>query len=379
MGAFDFMIKAPVAELHFTEPGNSTTGFVSEWSAAPMHRFYTDIDLSAFALPKGSYVRRTTNNGAFYYFTSYGTALEASRLVNRKFPPDNIWRWETPVSQILNLSDEVRARFGDVMSMEAQMTVMTHRKQRHEFNMLLLPSAVQALALLAGHLAEPIFDYTSLRVDDAAIDAAYQHRVIGDGETYAGSELWQARTRLWSALGEADPIKSFNGSSIDTTAPRLAECLGIVISQVQTWAQLTSVPDPRVDAVTKDGKRLTLPVVLGIWPNKNAAIAALGLDPKPSNGHAPAAVNGHSNGTNGHSNGHSNGHAPANGTNGSLPVPVSWGGYVNEWKQEVVSLKNSYEGQPKPVVVAALRQREAELASTYSASVDEILAWWDQV
>jgi hypothetical protein len=60
-------------------------------------------------------------------------------------------------------------------------------------------------------------------------------------------------------------------------------------------------------------------------------------------------------------------------------VPAAWGAYVDQWKGEVKALKASYEGQPKPVVLAALHERRSELESTYSATVEDFLAWWELV
>lgn len=344
--------------------GGGVYGLAGQWSCSVVFRFYSDQKLEDYEQTYDG--KRATDNGAFYYFRSYEQAERAGKVVGEKYPPNTVWRWEIPTANIVNLMDEeTRSKFGDVMTQEASVVTLMSKKQRHELHMLLLPSAVQSLAMVAGWIDHQIFDYESLRVDPEMVDDDYQARVIGTGESgYERSELWQARAKIWAALGEDNPkLYTVNQGKNDTQCERLRWCLNIIYQPTQVWARLVSVPDPRVDAMTKTEKRLQIPIVAQMWRDKASMMKDLDLEDK-----VRVDINtGQAVSTNGTS---SNG-ASSNG----LHVPTAWAGYTDDWKNYVREVIKPFTGKPQPVIIAELRKMDKTLQENYSATAEEFIAW----
>lgn len=346
--------------------GGGVYGFAGEWMASIVFRFWSDQKLEDYGQTYDA--KRSNDNGTFYYFHSHEAASKAGEAVGEKYPPNTVWRWEIPTANIVNiLDDTTRAKFGDVMSQEVSVVTLMSKKSRHELHMLMLPSAVQSLALLGGMIDHKIFDYESLRVDSEMIDDAYQAQMIGNGDGYEKSELWQARARIWEALGETNPkLYTVNQGKFDVSAPKLRSCLNIVYRPTNVFARLVGVPDPRVDAMTKAEKRLQVPVVAQVWRDRESMIADLDLEEKVRvdiNTGQVVATNGASNG------------ASSNG----LHVPAAWAGYVDDWKTYVRTVIKPFAGKPQPIIIAELRKMDKTLQETYSASAEEFIAWLGEV
>jgi hypothetical protein len=288
-----------------------------------------------------------------------------SKIVGRQFGPNTTWRWEIPTSEILNIDDERRAKFGDVLTYEVNVTSMMAKKNRHELHMIALPSAVQSIALLGGFIKQPVFDYETLRVDPKIIDYNYQMETIGNDAIYEDTVLWRARKDLWAALGESDPKKytvAQGSKKFDTLSIVLGRCLNIIYRPTTLVARLVNVPDPRVDAVGKkedeegNKKHLSLPVIAQAWKSKDECMAELDITPK-----AATPVNG--------ADGHVNG----------LTIPAMWAGYPGDWKNTVREILSAYAGKPKPMIQKALEGRQDELLTNYGASPADFLAWSEHV
>lgn len=340
-------------DVHIPAGGNFVRGIVGPYKIRIYYSFWSETMLEDLGLSSDMMNRR--ENGTFYYWKSYADAVEVSKAMGRTYDPNTVWRWETPVSAILGAGDEFKATlmnsFGDNYSQEVQVTGLRARG-RHEFHLLTLPSAIQALALVAGFITEPVFDYSSLGdLRDEHITEELEAKLIGNGLT---GELGDARKRLWEALGEDDAntytVKS--GNPTDTVSPKLAQCLQLVYAPATIWAQAISIPNPSVAAVTKAGKRLRCFVVTGIWSNDDAAKEALDLGDDSTGTTA---------------------------TGGGLKVPSSWASMETKWREYVVALKKEYKGKPMAVVTAALEQRDQELRETYDAGASDFLAWWNEV
>lgn len=370
--AFDFLWKTtePTATATKLPESGGVSGFAGQWTCNVVYRFWSAEKLEDYGQSYAA--KRATNSGAFYYFHTQEAASVAGKAVGQEYPPNTIWRWETPVSTIVNIMDEeTRGRFGDVITQEVNIATLMSKKQRHELHMITLPSAVQALAIFGGLISSKVFDYESLRVDHDVIDDAYQARVIGNGDAgYENSELWQARIALWKALGENNAkAYTLNQGKFDAKGEALRMCLNIIYQPTTLWARLVTVPDPRVDATYGDeGKRLTLPIVAQIWKDKADMMKTLEIEDKP----AVAHVNG--NGSNGSA---AKVVQPAsNGMNGNgLHVPAAWAGYVEDWKNYVREVIKPFAGKPQPVIASELKKMDNELQQNYSATADEFIAW----
>lgn len=340
--------------------GGGIQGFAGQWTCSIVYRFWTPEKPEDYEVTPD--FKRTNENGSFCYFLDYEVAKAAGDKMRQQYPPNTVWRWEIPTSNILNImDDENRAKFGDVMSQEVTISSLMSKKSRHELHMITLPSAVQAMAIVAGFIDHKIFDYESLRVDPDVIDDAYRQMIIGGESSYEQSKLWQARVQLWAALGETNPkTYTLNQGKFDAQAGYLRACLGIIYRKTELWARVTSVPDPRVDAKTRAGKHLQLPVVAQIWKDKADLMRDLELEE-----HAIMPTNGH---TNGHTNG-----------NGKLKLPEVWANEIDSWKGYVREITAPYKGKPDAVVKAALRERDAEFQQTYMATAEDFIAWMNEV
>jgi hypothetical protein len=366
---FDFLwgndaILPPSSDIKLPESGG-TQGMAGEWSCQIVYRFWHDMDIADedMASANGAYIGKNGfQTGAFHYFKTYDSANAVGKLLNKQYGPNTVWRWEIQTANIVNIDDELRAKFGETMSYEVSVSSLMSKKNRHELHMIALPSAIQALALMAGMMKEPVFDYESLRVDPAIVDEAYQEEIIGSA-TYENSKLWEMRKLIWAALGESDPKKYTvaQGGKFDTLSTTLAQCLNIIYRPTKIWARLTNVPDPRVDALSNreddagNRKRLTIPVTAQMWKTKEECLADLDITPST----------GDSTTTNGKSNG--------------PKVPAVWADYPSQWKENVQEILAAYSGKPKVVVQKALEGRAEELFTNYGATPEDYLAWSDIV
>lgn len=357
--AFDFLWKDadPIGvSARLPEGGSGVSGFAGQWTCQLVYRFYTAEKLEDYNITPDA--KRVTTNGAFCYFHDYEVAAAAAKKLHQEYPPNTVWRWEIPTINIVNLTnDEVRAKFSDVMTQEVTVSTLMSKKNRHELHMVTLPSAVQAMALVAGFIDAPVFNYESLNIDPDHIDDAYQTMMIGQGTDYEKSTLWQARTELWKALGEINPkAYTLNQGKFDATAGYLRLCLGLIYRKTEIHARLVSVPDPRADAVTNAGKHLQLPVVAQVWKDRAALMADLDLEDA-----APAVSNGN----------HANGN--------ELTIPGDWQNYPADWKNLVKEILAPYAGKPKPIIQKELEGQNATLQSTYGATAADFLAWAEHV
>lgn len=354
----------PVEPVKLPE-GNTGQGMAGAWSCNLCYRFWHDqpIVKEDLAIANGHYLgNKSFPSGAFYYFKNYDAANAVAKLVGKQFGPNTTWRWEIPTADILNIDDDMRAKFGEVLTYEVDVVSLLAKKNRHALHMVTLPSAVQALALAGGQISKPIFDYESLRIDPKNVDYNYQMETIGNDATYEDTVLWRARKEIWAALGESDPKKYTiaQGGKFDTLSATLGRCLNIIYRPTTVVARLVNVPDPRADAVSNkedeegNKKHLTLPVVAQVWKDKSDCLSDLDITPKA----AAPADNG---------NGHTNG----------LVVPAMWAEYPADWKNTVREILSAYSGKPKPMIQKALEGRQDELLTNYGASPTDFLTWAD--
>ena len=229
--------------------------------------------------------------GSFVYWRDEEEALQAGKDLSLKYPPLMVWRWEmeTP-NRLENMSQErdMTEVFGDVLGYDVQITSLRSNKHRHNFHMIALPLAVQALAMLAGAIKEPIYNYTEL-VEKIKDDGGEEQQtpLIGMGSEYAESELWRARADIWAALGESDPSKytvdnakkrDKSKGEFDTEAALLKQCLKIYLDPSKPIASLVRINDPRADAYNASGVRLKTFAVVKMYRSTEDAVADLDIE-----------------------------------------------------------------------------------------------------
>lgn len=358
--------NTPVEPIKLPESGG-IQGMAGLWSCSVIYRIWHDqtIVKEDLETANGAYLgNKSFPTGAFYYFKTYDAGNAIAKLVGKQFGPNTVWRWEIPTANIVNIDDEMRAKFGEVLTYEVNVTSLLSKKNRHELHMVTLPSAIQAVALLGGFIKQIIFDYETLRIDPKSIDYNFQMDTIGNDAIYEDTVLWRARKDIWAALGENDPKKYTvaQGGKFDTLSATLGRCLNIVYRPTTVWARIVNVPDPRMEATSNNTddegnkKHLSLPVIAQMWKDKAACLADLDITPKAT---ATAST--------------------ANGQTNGLTIPSMWADYPTDWKTTVREILSAYAGKPKPVIQKELESRQTELLTNYGASPTDFLAWAEHV
>jgi hypothetical protein len=331
--------------------------FIAPFMAGVVHKFNSEVDLAQMEIAFDSRIN-TRSGGYQYYYKDPVAALEAAKAAGA-FNPQPVWRFETPLVNVISLKDEDKEKFkGDSITKECRITTLQSAKHRHEFHLITLPSAVAAMAKLAG-LDVPEFDLSELQNTDSIYTDEFQEKMIGGpNAVYTSSVLWQRRKALWEALGEKDPGKYTVNSSkkTDTESDKLAGCLRIVSNAWKNplWIQLVAVPDPKVDATwtTDDGtKRQTLPTVRRIFKSEAEArefhtemLKKAGIE-----------------------------EVVKTVSTSNKPLPKEWIGMEDEWKKTIDGVRPQLVGKPKPTQLKIIK--ESKMEEDLLATPDEIIAW----
>lgn len=192
--------------------------------------------------------------------------------------------------QIAKLLGEGDTRgFGEVISGEVAVRTLSSKKYRHEWQLVGFPAIVHAAARLFG-FEVPDFDISELRNQDTAFTDELFAKLCGNPDAKAGDEdhytesvYYKQRAAIWAALGEPDPTKchvTAEGTKWSTESAQLDACFQIALSSwsAPIWGRLRLVADPRVDAVSGNGNRLSLGIVTDLYASESAAREAAGDD-----------------------------------------------------------------------------------------------------
>lgn len=405
------------------------TGFVGLLMTKRFWNFYNEEDLRLYEhdyvqiegdVTKGDYYIQETTNGYQYYFLERGPAFDASKILEA-WNPRRIWRFEVDTGSVKNFaSDSALEAFGQVISQEVSVTTLDSPKYRHGYHMVALPGMVNAMALYAGFIKEPIFNIRELlsgELSNEEFTEKLQARLTGDpganmtdfeqmveiytacgndldlahsvalglaevppegtehlaGETrihYRFSKFWMRRAELWDALGEPNAeayipekmVQTDYGEDYSTDADQLVKCLGAAVRAWKDpiWARFHLVKDPRHDAVSKDGsKRWNLPYVSEIFGGGDAGEAKAAKAAKEELESRGQDSTGSSS-------------APSRSSSDGLSIPEAWEGYEEDWKAEIKREKDEHGDLP-PVPVLK------KMANTLSVEPAEIEAWWNEV
>lgn len=266
--------------------GVMTPDLIGYWSGGIAYSVLAELDKSVIE-SEGVTPSLVTGSGPWYryFFKTFDECQAAIEALNIEGfrgglrRPDQEWRFESPADKLLNMSRDDNP-FGDPAAFSVRLSTLRSKKYRHELHFISLPAAVAAAATRLGY-ANPGFPMNELLDQDTIFTDEFQAQMIGDPDTgdYSESVLWQRRATLWSALGESDPKKyqpTGTGTRFDTESEKLSLCLQILAIKwaKPVWGRLMLVPDPRVDALTKEGRRLNVPALVEIFPNETAARTA---------------------------------------------------------------------------------------------------------
>lgn len=227
------------------------------------------------------------SSGGWYWLT-YNSQEEAETAQNlldpspNKIKPGSVWSLAVDTDKILNHADvaALAKGFGERMtfttaikSLAASEKYQAH--QRHNYQFFVLPFAVQAAALAMGALVKPIYHARELTDEGAEVDNWTHEQYceyVGDPK---GTAVWQStmgqrRAELWQALGEPN-AKAYTAmgtmtpsgkkeASTNTTSEVLSKCIAFVIGKwgVPIYSRVLLVPDPRPDAKSSGGNRLSI-------------------------------------------------------------------------------------------------------------------------
>lgn len=365
-------------KIKLSEGGEFVPGYTGLWNVAVVWRVWdgSGLVLSEMGIkPDGA---QSFTSGSFYYFRNenYEMATNLCKELGLKFGPKQCWRWEMPITEWIGAPGDALEKFGELINQEVPVGGYGG-KDKNDFHMIALPSVVQALAVAAGMIPAPIYDYRKLLVTDTdSLNDDYQHRMIGGQDDWEQSELWKARTAIWAALGEPNP-KAYTvdqgNKKFDTESDKLKAALRVLYRpHTQVYARVMRVHHPSVEANNKDGNRLRVMAVTAVWKTKEEAEAAEGVEADDTVA-APAAAPTTTTAK----------VAPKASSNGTGPkVPPRWSGSSEtdwiEWLRDFLSEKKLL-GKPEPVVMAALQGIAEELDGSYLTTPEEIKPWLKRV
>lgn len=393
-----------IEPLHIPTEGFATTGFVAQWKGRVLYSIMLDLEVpqgtdsaqfganyvaylnsllagSEEKIPEPIASQRLGESGwSKHWYDKDADAREAANMLkaheglDRRPGVSTVWRFEAKSSSCLNLSPAAQDAFGDVLGWEAQISTLGSVYRRHEYHMISLPAAIAAAAT-AMEFDNPGFSLEELTEADIVYTPDFQVRVIGtepqegDGRYkhvnakggYAGSLLWQRRAALWLALGEENP-KAFrrigSGTKYDTSSKKLDTCLRIVeVPWMEpAWALLVPVRDPRIDATSKSGTRLTIPALTVIYQSQEEAQAAA---QELTGGEVAAAGND------------------------ELCLPTLWEGQEGSWREHVVKVKKALSGKPPipPNVTQAIIEVQGSLENAgvgAGVTIQDYVNWMKQ-
>jgi hypothetical protein len=157
-------------------------GFIGPVTAAVKQQFWSadEIDLESWFERDSSYKgfsERGREGSHFYYFDERDEARAAAEFVGA-YAPRQVWRFEIPSAQVLNAATDLEESWGATIGGDVRITTLNSKKYRHEFHMMALPAAVNALGMRVGVLKEPAFSLEEVEANQLWTDAI-QELLIG--------------------------------------------------------------------------------------------------------------------------------------------------------------------------------------------------------
>ncbi len=264
-----------------------SSGFVAPWNANIVYVVTTQSDRAS---EMGALFVQDRGDSGYkgLYYKDFVTAAAAAKELGELYGPATIWRFQTLVADVLNVTDTTNFRSPNLAF---EVAVRTYQSQyRHEYHLIALPAIVHTVAKTYG-ITVPEFSLDELQDPNQIFNDEFEYAMIGKpkaergaADHWANSALFQRRTALWAALGESDPLKyllpesTFGLEKYRTAAADLVACLRPAVTPwlKPVWARIDNVPDPMVSKVSKKGTRISVPVVCDMYFSKEEAIKAIG-------------------------------------------------------------------------------------------------------
>lgn len=339
-------------EIKVPEGGNFTNGFAGQWTIAPMWKYWVgeEVDLDEVGVMPDA--KQKLNNGTNVYWRpeNHESAVAAGKAIGQKFGPRAVLRWEMPTSTMLNFGGaNVNETFGDTIAFDVNMTSM-FGDSRHEYQFMFLPSLVQEMAITSGLLKERVYEYDGMMTDNEQVNPEYTKRMIGEDKNFEESELWQARVKIWQALGENDAKKYTvnQKGKTDTESKMLGGCISVTVRRQTTfWARVARVANPKEP---KEGKQAYgVWTVARIWPTKDAATAELGTKEE------------------------------VEATAGEYPeMPEGWEGASPKDFTDWIKTQFAKDlSKPRPALEATIRKSGKKLEEEFACTADDVIRFLD--
>lgn len=288
------LVTAPLEGLDF-----GAGSWIANWSIGRYYYFQTDEDYLIYnrdaaaedRVPAPDLLHKPKDTFHLFY-RDRDVAKRVNTALNGDdaYPPRYMWVFTAPTVSIKNAVDiqKIASTFSDTLCFWVRIEALEkghtrnqfgNRSSRHEYNFISLPSAVAAIAAASGYTV-PEYDLSPLTAPGAEdnFDDEFFAKYMGpsDGD-YAGTFYDTQRAKLWKALGEDDPRKTSmigsyymdkNGNKrpdpLATESEKLSSCLVIAQKDVNIWARLVNVPNPR------EG-RFRIPAITEIFVNEEHA------------------------------------------------------------------------------------------------------------
>lgn len=285
----DWLTKEEEFEPTFKLPEGSsfTGGKVGEWHLGALYKIMVtkDIDLESLKITYDGRQEYPNGNYVNYYWLpdNRAQADDAAKQTGGKYGAQFVWHWMMPTNTFINYRGKdksVTEQFGE--KIEFDIPLVGWGSDKHPlFQLIMLPSLVQALALKQGMIDKPVYDYNNLppyRKEDAIVITADLEAHYLNAET---GMLVKARQELWAALDEENP-KTYTidtGTKFSIVSKNLRRLVSVVYRpNVELWLKVVEVFDPRVSAKTNDGKQLRAYVTTGFYWDEAEAKKEAGVE-----------------------------------------------------------------------------------------------------
>lgn len=354
------------------------TGFIGKTYAQVLFSFMSQEDSKNHeGLPEYTGRRQAGSWGFIYYYPTRGAAdqvmaaLDVQGFNGKKPVAKEVWNVQVTRDSVLNFADKSKLdNWSELIALDTQIVTLGS-KYRHEFHMLALPLAVQAMAKYLGFTYEP-FSVAELirKPEEMVYSDEFFAQMFGNPDAkkdasdhFKNSTMWLRRAALWESLGEPNYeayqpkyvvemdekgqlVKKISKAKFAISSDQLDQCLQIVNTKWNKpiWTRVITIPDPRVDAVSEKGKRNLLPALYEIFGDEATARAAAKVDLERFAGNG-------------------------NGAAKNLPIPAAYvGEYEQMWKDNVAKVKAEFATKPALPVVAAQ-------AKGLGVTPEELVAW----
>lgn len=259
---------------------------------------------------------------SFLKYLNYDVAKEVAKILDPEKPrrPNTSLRFYMATASVMNEAnlERLTENFGETLVFEVSVKSLAHSekypgKNRHGFQQIALPAMVAAFSEVSGDVDVPLFDLKELidvRLEDDEYTDELYHFLVGDpvAGAFAPVEVnfgdlrvakiaeslgleqpkgkdevlemiplfSQRRMELWEKLGEknfkaytpsGDQNASGNKTTNTTAGSSLDECLRFVANPWSgpIYSRLTLVPDPRPEALSNAGNRLSIAALTELY------------------------------------------------------------------------------------------------------------------